>query len=832
MKTIRLGNDINVSWIITRNGEAEDFSSKDVKVYLYDKYNVEQKFEYTIEGNIVNGTFYGKDQSTNGVYRLCLVENDGQVNMATVDYIDCWLLSNKLKNHTSNGEDSKTEIIRTETVDLSSTINTNGNVNLTDYYTKSEIDQKIADVASGGEIDLSEYALSADIPTKTSDLTNDSGFITSHQDISGKVDRTDLADVAISGDYNDLIHTPTIPTVPTKVSDLTNDSGFITSQDISGKANTTDLADVATSGDYNDLLNTPTIPTKVSDLTNDAGYLTAHQDISGKANASDVYTKTQIDNFNYVNEHDLYQLVYGKEDVYNKAESDAKYLTNHQDISGKANTADLATVATSGSYADLIHKPTIPTKVSDLTNDSRFLTETDAYTKTQTYSKTEVDSLVANSSSSGGGGFNVVTNSSDSTKKGLVNSLSEYYDTNIGNGAVIEGKGDNDIDTIVASGAFSHAEGENTTASGDYSHAEGAHTKASDFYSHAEGCYTKAEGNSSHAEGSGTEARGNCAHAEGSDTNAFGDYSHASGYKTTAQNTYEAAFGIYNTSRVTNDNFGSKNKTLYSIGNGNPDAIPQIGQNDDGAHHNAFEIRQNGDIYIADTSFLKEGNKNYNSNLKYHTVPYICLQDKLDTMLTSSNVSAVAISGDYTDLNNRPFGDFIEQLEETIYTYEGTISQNGPTHFGVSGVSIDTSNLSASDEVILKVDDSVYGKGIVYEESTNVYWINQDPTKGSPFNDTWSVYSGNGESYHISINTLSGTQHKIELVKNVGEQLVTRQIDSKYVDAYTKSEIDAKITDIASTYATKAEVPVIWIGTQEQYDAITTKSETTIYIIK
>ncbi len=634
-----------------------------------------------------------------------------------------------------------------------------GTVDTSDFYTKSEVDQKIADVASG-EIDLSEYALSADIPTKTSDLTNDSGFITSHQDISGKVDRTDLADVAISGDYNDLIHTPTIPTVPTKV----------------------------------------------SDLTNDAGYLTAHQDISGKANASDVYTKTQIDNFNYVNEHDLYQLVYGKEDVYNKAESDAKYLTSHQDVSGKANTADLATVATSGSYADLIHKPTIPTKVSDLTNDSGFLTETDVYTKTQTYSKTEVDSLVANSSSSGGGGFNVVTNSSNSTKKGLVNSLSEYYDTNIGNGAVIEGKGYDDINTIVASGAFSHAEG----------------------------CYTKAEGNSSHAEGSETAARGNCAHAEGQNAYANGDYSHASGYKTTAQNTYEAAFGIYNTSRVTsaNDNFGSKNKTLYSIGNGNPDAIPYYGQNDDNAHHNAFEIRQNGDIYIADTSFLKEGNKNYNSNLKYHSVPYICLQDKLDTMLTSSNVSAVAISGDYTDLRNRPFGDFTEQLEETIYTYEGTTSQNGPTHFGVSNVVINTSNLSAGDEVILKVDDSVYGKGIVYEESTNVYWINQDPTNGAPFNDTWSVYSGNGESYHICINNLGGTQHKIELVKNVGEQLVRKQIDSKYVDAYTKSEIDAKITDIASTYATKAEVPQIWTGTQEAYDALETKVESTIYIIK
>ena len=35
-----------------------------------------------------------------------------------------------------------------------------------------------------------------------------------------------------------------------------------------------------------------------------------------------------------------------------------------------------ATVATTGSYNDLINKPTIPTKTSDLTNDSSFLTPT------------------------------------------------------------------------------------------------------------------------------------------------------------------------------------------------------------------------------------------------------------------------------------------------------------------------------------------------------------------------------------------------------------------------------------------------------------------------
>ena len=43
----------------------------------------------------------------------------------------------------------------------------------------------------------------------------------------------------------------------------------------------------------------------------------------------------------------------------------------------KADAADLATVATSGSYNDLTNKPNIPTKTSDLTNDSGFITDAD-----------------------------------------------------------------------------------------------------------------------------------------------------------------------------------------------------------------------------------------------------------------------------------------------------------------------------------------------------------------------------------------------------------------------------------------------------------------------
>lgn len=71
----------------------------------------------------------------------------------------------------------------------------NVEVDLSDYYTKAEIDEKV------DEIDSSISALGDEIPTKTSDLENDSGFITS-------------AD---------------IPPIPTKTSDLENDSGFLTS---------------------------------------------------------------------------------------------------------------------------------------------------------------------------------------------------------------------------------------------------------------------------------------------------------------------------------------------------------------------------------------------------------------------------------------------------------------------------------------------------------------------------------------------------------------------------------------------------------------------------
>ena len=47
--------------------------------------------------------------------------------------------------------------------------------------------------------------------------------------------------------------------------------------------------------------------------------------------------------------------------------------TEIPDISGKADKSELSSVATSGSYDDLINKPIIPSKTSELTNDSGYL---------------------------------------------------------------------------------------------------------------------------------------------------------------------------------------------------------------------------------------------------------------------------------------------------------------------------------------------------------------------------------------------------------------------------------------------------------------------------
>ena len=88
----------------------------------------------------------------------------------------------------------------------------------------------------------------------TISITDKNGTTTESIDLSNYVESSDLATVATSGSYNDLINKPTIPAAQVN-SDWNSNSG------VSQILNKPTLATVATSGSYNDLTDKPTIPT-------------------------------------------------------------------------------------------------------------------------------------------------------------------------------------------------------------------------------------------------------------------------------------------------------------------------------------------------------------------------------------------------------------------------------------------------------------------------------------------------------------------------------------------------------------------------------------------
>lgn len=289
-------------------------------------------------------------------------------------------------------------LIDGQIIDLGST----GDMNLDDYYTKTEVDASL-----NGKANVN------DIPTKTSDLTNDSLFVDKDTDqltnytkttelnnaLNLKADKTTTYTKDETDDLLDL--KADISDVPTKTSDITNDSGYITKavNNLDNYTKTTDLnTALALKADKTE------IPTKTSDLTNDSGYIDANvNNLTNYYKKTDTYTKTEVDarieeeleNFEHLdykvadsvptptevviggetvpteegvrylvqvtgaNRYEEYVLIGGviydlgsSSDVnlnnyYNKTETDAK-------LDLKADTDD------------------IPTKTSDLTNDSNF----------------------------------------------------------------------------------------------------------------------------------------------------------------------------------------------------------------------------------------------------------------------------------------------------------------------------------------------------------------------------------------------------------------------------------------------------------------------------
>ena len=245
-----------------------------------------------------------------------------------------------------------------------------------------------------------------------------------------------------------------------------------------------------------------------------------------------------------------------------------------------------------GSKAD---KSDIPTKVSELENDSGYLTEhqdLSSYALKSLYGDTTIN----------------VGRKADSTV-GKYSTAEGVQTTASGQDSHAEGV------KTTASGQASHAEGFQTTASGKSSHAEGSNYNSSGdllsnrtvtisdvdytisgpyaygINSHAEGTQSFAYGYSSHAEGYKATSTAQCSHAEGQNTTASGNNSHAEGFQTTATNVSSHAGGHYNAAMTSGGDNSNTTGTAFVIGNGtSPTALA-----------NAFSVQYDGIVKAKST---------------------------------------------------------------------------------------------------------------------------------------------------------------------------------------------------------------------------------------
>lgn len=167
-------------------------------------------------------------------------------------------------------------------------------------------------------------------------------------DVSGLQQQINNQKQGFNGDYSALTgvpstfapapHTHVVGDVQGLSTQLTELSNAISqaNQIIAG------LAKVASTGSYTDLVNQPFIPTATSQIENNSDYITIQHT------------------------HPIADIV-GLQSALN-----AK--ANTGDSVQASNVTGLATVATSGSYVDLLNKPTIPSNVSQLSNDSGYIT--------------------------------------------------------------------------------------------------------------------------------------------------------------------------------------------------------------------------------------------------------------------------------------------------------------------------------------------------------------------------------------------------------------------------------------------------------------------------
>ena len=234
---------------------------------------------------------------------------------------------------------------------------------ITDAYTKTQVDAAIA--AGVGDVNIEQYAKTADVNAA----------------LDTKANAADVNDaLALKADKE---------TTYTKTETNTLLSAKANAADVASSFDAVDAA-LDTKADKSDTYTKDEIDTQINALSGDVESIGTQID-----SALETYTTETLEPGLDAKADKATTLAgYGIGDAYTKTETDTKldtkanaadvessFETVNATLGAKANAADLATVATTGSCNDLNSKPTTIAGYGI----------TDAYTKSETYSSTQVD---------------------------------------------------------------------------------------------------------------------------------------------------------------------------------------------------------------------------------------------------------------------------------------------------------------------------------------------------------------------------------------------------------------------------------------------------------
>lgn len=118
-RSIRIGKDFKVLWAINQVVDGErlpyDLAGKELKLYISNDVGKKEVTGWKANGNVIEWTFFGKDQKREGEYQLILVANAGKEGMVTVDTCKAFtLVDRSCEENVDGGSDIVIETVTLE----------------------------------------------------------------------------------------------------------------------------------------------------------------------------------------------------------------------------------------------------------------------------------------------------------------------------------------------------------------------------------------------------------------------------------------------------------------------------------------------------------------------------------------------------------------------------------------------------------------------------------------------------------------------------------------------------------------------------------------------